>query len=392
MQAEAKSLTHRNEENLEKLKILERSSTQQLIDKENQIVTLQAQIHQLQGIAATPNRAARLGNQQQKAEGRHTRLCAEDGSRNNQAEGQAPRPNTQPEPSQNSQRPLDRAERQVLVEGAANQLLDDLQQQLQVTKQENEELQQQLHRNIPLAQFGVPHSYIHSKAESFHKLLEHTEPLRSVMQYYQAYRPLHLLTSDLPLLKRGIRLDLIQFKALWEHANPKARDTLAYMWALGDIKLSLGIIEVVTGSPPFYIRRYILRSIAWLAQHKAIQTKGHNTDQSLPTLRPYTHSQKLEISKLQCKHKAIFQEATDSLRREDTTICFEAVRRHQWLLAHYPEQSTHITLPQLKDYATQTIEEHQITVTKARFGIIDHGTIPRMRAPDPTSQSPSQKY
>lgn len=224
--------------------------------------------------------------------------------------------------------------------------------------------------------------------ESFHKLLEHTAPLESVMQYYQAYRPLHLLTSDLPLLKRGIRLDLIQFKALWVHANSKAKDTLAFMWALGDLKLSLGIIEVVAGSPPFYIRRYILRSIAWLAQHRAIQTKGHNTNQSLPALRPYTHSQKIQISKLQCIHKTMFQEATEILRREDTTICFEAVRRHQWLLTHYPAQSTHITLAQLKEYANQTLEEHQITVTKARFGAIDHGTIPHMRAPDQTSHHP----
>ena len=195
-------------------------------------------------------------------------------------------------------------------------------------------------------------------------------------------------TSNLPLLKKVIRLDLIQFKALWEQANAKARDTLAFMWALGDIKLSLGIMEIVTGSPPFYIRRFILRGIAWVAQHKATQTKGNNTHQPLPNLHPYTHSQKIEISRLQYKHKVIFQEATEGLRREDTTICFEAVKRHQWLLAHYPQQSIHITVHQLKEYATQTLEEHQTAISKQRFGTIDHGTIPRMRAPDPT-KSPS---
>ena len=277
-----------------------------------------------------------------------------------------------------------------MAEGAANHLLDDLQQQLHAAKQENEELRQQLQQGIPSGQFGLPQSYIHPKAEIFHKLLEHTKPLTSVMQYYQAYAPLHLLTSNLPLLKKVIRLDLIQFKTLWEHANSKAKDTLAFMWALGDIKLSLGIMEVVTGSPPFYIRRYILRGIAWLAQHKAIQIKEHNTNQSLPTLRPYTHSQKIEISKLQNKHRAIFQEATEGLRKEDTTICFEAVKRHQWLVAHYPEQSIHITVNQLKEYATQTLEEHQNTISKGRFGTIDHGTIPRMRAADPMNRHPHE--
>ena len=414
LKAEITILTHKDEDNLNRLRNVEEVGKQQLAMKEKEMATLQAQIRQLQKTAVAPSKVANhedhTGNQQQgggekltrlwngrssrqphqnqqrqispdpkrREEYRSTRLRTKNDPRTNTAAKQDLEFKTQPEFGQNSHRPLDRAERHILAEGAANQLLDDLQQQLQVVKQENEELQQQLQQSTPSGHFGVPQSYIHPKTRSFHRLLEHTEPLNSVMQYFQAYGPLHLLTSDLPVLKRGITLDLMQFKALWKQANPKAKDTLAFMWALGDFKLSLGIMEVVTGSPPFFIRRYILRGIAWLAQHKAIQTKDHNSNPSLPTLHPYTHSQKLEISKLQCKHKAIFQEATDTLRREDTTICFEVVRRHQWLLAHHHERSTPMTIPQLKDYATQTLEEHQVTVTKARFGTIDHGTIPRI--------------
>lgn len=197
---------------------------------------------------------------------------------------------------------------------------------------------------------------MHTKDEIYHKLLEHTEPLKLVMQYHQAFEAINLCTSDLPLLKRGIILNLMQFKALWDQANPRAKDTLAFMWALSDVKLPLGTMEVVTGSPPFYIKRYIMPSVAWLAQDKAIQAKGHITNQSLPTLRPYTHYQKIEISRLQYKHKTLFQQATDILRRVDTTVCFEAVKCHQWLLEHHPSQQTNVILPQLKEYVTHTLE------------------------------------
>lgn len=77
-------------------------------------------------------------------------------------------------------------------------------------------------------------------------LLEHTEPLKSVMQYYQAYTAINLLTNNLPMFKRGIALKHVQFKDLWDQANPRAKNTLAFMWAVGDFKLPLGIIEIMT--------------------------------------------------------------------------------------------------------------------------------------------------
>jgi hypothetical protein len=284
---------------------------------------------------------------------------------------------------QPSKRPIDRTERHALAMGAAEQILNDLQHELEVTKREKEELHHQLQQGTALNRdVGLPPSYIHPKTEIYPKMLEHTAPLNSVMQYYQVYRVIDLMANDLPMLKRGITLKLTQFKDLWDQASPRAKDTLAFMWAVGDLKLPLGIIEIVTGSPPFYIRRYMLRSIAFLTQHKAIQARKHNTNQPLPTLRPYTHSQKLEITKLQHMNKTLFQQAIETLKKEDTMICFEAVRRHQWLTEHYPEQSIQVTLPQLKAYVTQTQEEQQISVTKNHFGTINNGTILRLQAPD----------
>lgn len=264
----------------------------------------------------------------------------------------------------------------------ADKILSDLRHELQVLTQEKEDLLQQSQGEAASGQHGLPHSFIHPKTEIYHKLLEHTEPLASVMQHYQAYRTIDLLISNLPVLKRGITLKQEQFRDLWNRANSRTRDTLAFMWAVGDFKLPLGILEIVTGSPPFYIRRYILRSIASLAQHKAIHAKEHHISPLLPTLRPYTHSQKIAITKLLHENKATFQHAVDSLRREDTTICYEAVRRHQWLLEHHPEQSTNITIRKLRDYVTETVQEQQITVTKGQFGTINNGTILRIPAPD----------
>jgi hypothetical protein len=110
----------------------------------------------------------------------------------------------------------------------------------------------------------------------------------------------------------------------------------------------------------------------------------------LPNLQPYTHSQKMEITRLQYKNEAIFQHATDNLRREDTTICFEAVRCHQWLQEHHLEHSTNVTIPQLKEYVIQTLEEQQLTTSKLHFGTINHGTILRIRTSKHTSYNPQE--
>lgn len=206
------------------------------------------------------------------------------------------------------------------------------------------------------------------------------------MQCHHAYGTTNLLTSNLPILKEGTTLNHEQFRELWQQTNPRAKDTLAFMWVVGDIKLPLGSIEVITGSPPFFIRRYVLRNIAFLGQHQAIQVKEHPTSHALPSLCPYTHSQKIEIAKLQHQHKTTFHNAINALRRKDTAICFEAARQHQWLLEHFPNHSTPVTLFQLKEYVTQTLEEQQITITTRRFGTINHGTILRIGLPDRPGQ------
>ena len=256
---------------------------------------------------------------------------------------QIPVSSTDPGSEHTPNRPIDRTERQALATGAAEQLLSDLQQELQTCKQQKEDLQHQLHQGVPPTTYRTTDSAFYPNTEVYRRLLDHTQPLQTVMQYYHAYWAIDLLTSNLPLPKKGTTLRLLEFQELWENATSRAKDTLAFMWTVGDIKLPLGTIEVVAGSPPFFIRRYILRSIAGLAQHQAAQDKGYNINQTLPTLRPYNHSQKMEITKLQYKHEIVFQTSHRDPEGEDTTICYEAVRRQQWLLEHHPEKQTNVT-------------------------------------------------
>ena len=386
LKSELNTVNQRDQVELLKIQNLEETHTQQLQAKEKEAVDLQQQVQKLTAEAEIQKQKIKDLHKTQRQEREElTKLRAEvqnyRAARARTEHGSNPRSDLGFD--QTSHRPIDRTERQALATGAAEQMLSDLQQALEVSKREKEELQHQLQEGVaPQGHMGLPPSYIHPRAEIYNKMLEHTAPLKSVMQYYQIYRVLDLLTNNLPMLKRGITLNQVQFKELWDQANPRTKDMLAFTWAVGDLKLPLGVIEMVTGSPPFYLKRYMLRSIASLSQHKTIQIKRPSISQPLPNLRPYTHGQKLEITKLQHKNKVLFQQALESLKREDTGICFEAVRRHQWLMEHHPDQAIEVTLPQIKAFVTQTLEEQQISITRGQFGTINNGTLLHLPVPD----------
>ena len=72
-----------------------------------------------------------------------------------------------------SHRPLDRTERQTLPEGAVEQLLSDLQQEVQILTQEQEELQHQLqHEQILLGLDGFTAFFYSSSMWSFQTIAE----------------------------------------------------------------------------------------------------------------------------------------------------------------------------------------------------------------------------
>ena len=213
-----------------------------------------------------------------------------------------------------------------------------------------------------------------------------TKPFESIMQCHRVYGGLNLVLSNLPLLKIGCTLGFNQVQEIWSKANAAARDTLVYMWCLGDLKTPLGAMEVLAGSPPFYIKRYILRCIKLLCQQHNMASMPR---EPLPILKSYSHGQYHLIKKLQETNFDCFSKAMTTLAAEDINICFEAVHQYQILSTKHPNPTLQPTLSELKDFVNTTLEAQQSTLAKKRFGAISSGTL-RFRPRSATLKSAHQ--
>ena len=65
-------------------------------------------------------------------------------------------------------------------------------------------------------------------------MLKHSQPLEAIMQYQRVFGGLHLMLSNIPLLKTCSYHEFSQMQQVWTHASPTAKDTLAFMWSLGE--------------------------------------------------------------------------------------------------------------------------------------------------------------
>ena len=106
-------------------------------------------------------------------------------------------------------------------------------------------------------------------------------------QFYKAFCYFLLLSSNLPLLYPSSQLTLDQFSRLWIDANATARDLLVFMWYTKDIILSLGYMELLTSSLPFYLSRLSLRanSLCMNIMPSSPQTLATNYLKPNPTLQ-----------------------------------------------------------------------------------------------------------
>ena len=273
----------------------------------------------------------------------------------------------------NREQPIMSKEKHTLTIGVANKLLNELRQDLARTQQEKADLLHKIgvHKQ-EFQQDNIPLSAMHPKPTIFCQILKHNQPMDSIMQYHRAYGGLHLLLSNIPLLTKGCHLDFSQMQKIWTHADAAARDTLAFMWGLGDLKTPLGVMETLSGSPAFYIKRYTLRCFVLLGQH-------HNMSQlprePLPTLKSYTHSQFHAVRDFQRSKLHYFDQALNTLATEDTAICYEAVQHYQTLVNKHPSGTICPTLTQLKDFVAKTLDEHHTTLSKRHFGTINSGTL-----------------
>ena len=221
----------------------------------------------------------------------------------------------------------------------------------------------------------VPRTCISPRTVIYQQLITNIPPFTTIMQAYQALKGLNLLVSQVPLLKTGITLSKPQFEQIWSNADATARNTLAFMWVKGEIKLPTGIMEVVTGSPPFYIGRFVLRTLGFISHHHS-EYYNHTPVTRLPTLKSYPSHLYHQIKET-VKHQPItFDQALKTLTTEDTTICYEAVQQFTWLRERHPHKLPGpYTLSQIKEYVLRVIREKETTIATKRFGAPNSRTI-----------------
>ena len=377
---EVLSLTAQKGEALGKLKTLQDemdAQTQQMASKDQEICDLNNQIADLKGMLKRTDRL--VANQKETILRLESQIATDQqeiadlNSENQKLEAEPHRARSTSGGDTHPAHPIMSRERHTLAAGVANRLLNELRRELTRTQQDKADLLRTM--AAQKGDFGhsaLPQATRYEKTEVYNQILKHTKPLNSIMQYHRAFAGLHLLLSNIPILKTGCYLEFYQIENIWNHANGTAKDTLVFMWCLDELKTPLGVIEALSGCPPFYIKRYILRCITLLAQH-------HNMipvpREPFPTLRSYSHGhyhsvRNFQRSKLQC-----FDHALATLATEDTSICYEAVQHYQTLANQHPNVTLQPTLSQIKDFLTKTLDEQNTTLTSRRFGTINSSTL-----------------
>ena len=277
-----------------------------------------------------------------------------------------------------------------MVEGVLNptefqqRSVTELEQELRYVRRERDELQMTLERIMEtpvdpseeaLNPTDIPKSATLPRTIIYHQLITNIPPFTTIMQTYYALKGLNLLIGQVPLLKEGVILSKPQFEQIWANADATARDTLAFMWAKGEIKLPTGIMELVTGSPPFYIGRFVLRTLSLISHHHA-NYYNHTPVSRLPTLKAYPSNIYHQIREMTKAQHITFNQALKTLTTEDTSICYEAVQQFTWLRERHPHRLPGpYTISQIKEYVLRVIREKETTISTRRFGTTNSRTI-----------------
>ena len=265
------------------------------------------------------------------------------------------------------------------------QAIGNLRKELAHTRRERDELRVTVDRIMEsprsadegfLSPSDLPPTFLLPRTSIYHQLTSHITPFTSIMQCYQALKGLNLLVSRIPLLRPGSILTKPQFERIWQNADATARDTLSFMWAAGDLKLPVGVMEVVTASPPFYIGRFVLRTLSFIGHHHFTCNHHVLTPLKLPTLKTYSPTTFREIRDMTKGQSITFNQALHTLTEEDISICYEAVKQYTWVLEHCEDKlPAPYSIPQLKEYVLRVIKERETSITKKRFGTLHPRTI-----------------
>ena len=116
--------------------------------------------------------------------------------------------------------------------------------------------------------------------------MKNLAPPISIFQYYKAFKPLILKVNDLPDIRPRNNISKKQFKAIWNKANPTARDLLIFMWVLKDLITPKGTIEITTADPCLTMQPGSASELSLISTNI--------TTNSTPTLRTGTLSLRFE--------------------------------------------------------------------------------------------------
>lgn len=78
----------------------------------------------------------------------------------------------------------------------------------------------------------------------------------NIFQFYKAFCYLIFLSDNLRLLASYTTLTPPQFQWFWTRAKSNTEDLLVFMWAIGELTLSLGNMQIMVGSPSFFMNRF----------------------------------------------------------------------------------------------------------------------------------------
>ena len=153
-----------------------------------------------------------------------------------------------------------------------NHTFKALRSQLQQTNSERDDLQSKLKQHEEEETTLAPwqdllgFDTIENPGYTIKITMHNLAPPISIFQYYQAYKPMILISSNLPDIRTKTHLSKEQFQLLWNKATSTTRDLLVFMWVLKDLLIPRGVVELITANAPFYITRFCTLALAHIQQ------------------------------------------------------------------------------------------------------------------------------
>lgn len=214
--------------------------------------------------------------------------------------------------------------------------------------------------------------------------LHHLPPAISIRQNFQAIRGLIFVSNGIPLLSTGAKLSQEEIITFWRRSGPSGRDALAFMWALGELKAPLGVFELVSVNPAFYVSRYCIQAMKQIAEHHRGFYTNTKYKGELPVTYQYTQREIERIQAVIDQNKDESEKSKRVFAQEDLSIFAEAVKCHQWLKKYHSDSfPPKFFETDLQHYVSNTLNNFEATVAKGNHYIHNQDMMPPFSSLDP---------